>query len=151
MHVQEFEGLWKELGHAIYMGFHDGGFDPEKEPWEQDYAEMQRLWRRITHPENREALLSKIGTGGNPDGERMIREAYRQSVVRFIEAFPDSDELKRLKETGTGKDAPSEPSSRTSVDQLSGCSEVTAQGPTVFSPASSGVECPAWKHQFSQF
>ncbi len=78
----DLKWAWEEMGKLLYIGFHDGLHDPHKEPWEQDDDDLLKVWSRITHPKNCEALRQKLGTGGNPDGERMIQEAYRQAVAR---------------------------------------------------------------------
>jgi hypothetical protein len=82
MDDDQLDLLWKELGSALQMACHEGVDIDGRGVWEIDDEWIREVWLRITHPRNREALRSAIGTGGNPDGDRMIQEAYRQSVAR---------------------------------------------------------------------
>src|SRR6185312_7606983 len=66
----ELTAAWNELGRLIQWCVHDGLWDWDKQIWEQDVPEIQRAWRRITHPANREALRQRIGTGRNPEREQ---------------------------------------------------------------------------------
>lgn len=79
----QLDALWKELGRALYIAWHEGLDVAGKRAWELEDEYVQEIWRRITHPQNRDMLRSQIGTGGNPDGEQMIQEAYRQATARI--------------------------------------------------------------------
>jgi len=100
MDAQLFHALWQELGRVLQMVAHDGGYDRDKELWQQEDDEIQQLWRRITHPQYREALRSMLAEHEHSVRKPELQEACRQSDVRFIEAFPESDEARSLRETG---------------------------------------------------
>ena len=75
----ELEAAWKELSDALSICFRDGWGDPSKPVWEQEYPPVKDAWRRLTLPKNRDALQRKLGSGGTPEGERTIQEAFRQA------------------------------------------------------------------------
>jgi hypothetical protein len=74
--------IFEEIGRLMYIGMHDGILDLESDAWEQGWESLDDAWLRLTVPGNCEALRKLIGTGGNPDGERMIQAAYQKSLER---------------------------------------------------------------------
>lgn len=78
MSINHLDLLWKELSDSLYVASREG-WDGTSPAWELTDPDVVAAWRRIASPSNRELLKAQLGTGGNPDGERMIEEAYRQS------------------------------------------------------------------------
>jgi hypothetical protein len=78
----ELEAAWKDFSAAVQSASLEGSIDCSKEVWEQGLPALQYAWLRVTDPSNLESLRLQIGTGGNPDGERMIIEAHRQAEIR---------------------------------------------------------------------